>query len=188
MVKRINYIVMLAVLFAIVCVHSIQAIASTLPLKKGDIIRVESREGKEKLVFLGFHDERIVVKNLEDDKQNEITFADLKRLYLYKGQRTRGQGASLGFIYGMLCGMSTGVVIGLTTDGQSSGELDILKLNRFEAVGLFGIGFGVVGGIIGSAVGFIHPGEEWQKLYENDMLGFEFNDNGEMEVSVNFWF
>ena len=189
MKRRIITIINSIAVAMAICIYSIQANAlSPLSLKKGDIVRIESGGSKGKFKFIAIHNDSLVLNSLENNESKEMALADLDRLDIYRGPRSRSQGAGVGFIYGMLCGVSAGVVTGLLTADQSDAEMDILKLNRYQAAGLFGVAFGAVGGIIGSAIGLIHPEEEWEQVNTKELLNLELLENGEVQLGIKLRF
>jgi hypothetical protein len=88
-----------------------------------------------------------------------LSFAEIDRLELSHGQRSRCSGAWHKAKWGTLIGAVSGLSLGFQheqvgEDGATVGE----------AMALGAWSGGVMGGLIGAAIGAIHPGERWENV------------------------
>jgi hypothetical protein len=178
----------LSVAFLAIVIASPQADdAAVSSLKQGDRLRVESRSLDAICIFQGVRDDTLMMRIPGGDAIEKLAFTDLDRLEVSLGQRSRWLGARRGFTFGLLSGAAVGAVMGLLWP-EGNPDRDFFYLSKDQAGALLGIGLGLVGGLVGAVIGTIHPGEEWQRIDLDKMVGIGLDESGAVRMYITTHF
>jgi hypothetical protein len=150
------------VFIAISAVVSVSAVSGQVrpAPAAGDHVRVRSDDVSGTFTVMHVNEDSMTLKAAADGSMRTVSVQSIRRLDLWRGERSRGTGALRGAGYGAAIGMVLGAVIGYVDGDDEPGFLSYTAEQKAAIMGILGGGTGLV---VGGGVGLALPGERWQR-------------------------
>jgi hypothetical protein len=104
-----------------------------------------------------------------------VPMADVTELEVSHGRRTAGSRALRGAGFGLLAGAGSGVVIGFVSGDDPDG---FISLTAEEKALLLGGLLGGTGAVLGTVIGLLSRGEQWEAVPLNSIRTAPATDGG----------
>lgn len=135
---------------------------ATVPLAAGARVRITIRDadpGRSTGTLVALGADTLRYRPDGDSASRVVLLGQVKGLDVSRGvHRHTWQG----LITGAAVGALTGVVVGYASGDDPKQEF--LSYTRGDKAGILGAAFGVIGGGIGTIIGFAHRSEDWQRV------------------------
>ena len=132
------------------------------PLAAGSRVRVTIRDaypGRTTGTLLALGADTLRYRPDGDSASRVVLLGQVKQLEISRGvHRHTWQG----FLTGAVAGAFTGVVIGYASGDDP--KQSFLSYTRGDKAGILGAALGVIGGGVGTIIGFAHRSEAWQRV------------------------
>ena len=146
----------------------------TPPLTPGAEVRVQSPSASGRYVVDGHSAQTLMLRDRTGDIVH-VPLGSVTELDVSRGRRTAGSRALRGAGFGLLAGAGTGAVIGFASGDDPAG---FMSFSAEEKALMAGVLLGGAGAVLGTVVGLLSRGEQWEAVPLNSIRTARATDGG----------